>query len=271
MDSKFKEELQSGSRFEFGKNWKDFLSTVTEAELNKAAEDIKTWLNTDNLAGKKVIDIGSGSGIHSYVLYTMGATELTSFDYDDDSVEATKKVWQNAGSPSNWKVMQGSVLDGEFVKSLGAFDIVYSWGVLHHTGEMWKAIENAISVVKPGGIFWISIYEKGPGYTKALKLKKKYNRSSALEKKIMIYSRILRLMAGRILRGKNPFKWNQRTTRGMNVYNDLVDWLGGLPYEVASTEEITQFCTTKGLELKKILPMPEGACSIYLFHKTENT
>ena len=271
MDSKFKEELESGSRFAFGKNWKDFLSTVTESELNKAATDIKTWLNTNDLTGKRVIDIGSGSGIHSYVFYSMGANELVSFDYDDDSVEATKKVWENSGSPSNWKVMQGSILDREFVKSLGVFDIVYSWGVLHHTGEMWKAIENAISLITPGGIFWISIYQKGPGYTKALKLKKKYNKSSVFGKKIMIYSRIGRMMAGRILRGRNPFKWNQRTTRGMNVYNDLVDWLGGLPYEVASTEEITKFCTTKGLELKEILARPEGACSIYLFSKTKNT
>lgn len=268
MDSTLQEEFKSGSRFQFGKNWKNFLGTVTESEINKAAEDINLWLETDDLSGKQVIDIGSGSGIHSYVFYTMHAKELISFDYDEDSVEATKKVWQKAGSPSNWKTMQGSILDIEFIKYLGMFDIVYSWGVLHHTGEMWKAIENAITLVKPGGIFWISIYQKGSGYFKALKLKKKYNKSSKIGKKIMIYQRVIRLMAGRLLRGKNPLNWNQRTTRGMNVYNDLVDWLGGLPYEVATTEEITEFCTKHGLQLKKISAMPEGACSIYLFTKT---
>jgi len=267
MTSDFKEEIKKGDRFEFGKNWKDFLTTVSEAEIKRAADDIKEWLSTSDLSGKRVIDIGSGSGIHSFVFYSMNPNELFSFDYDNDSVGATKKVWQNAGSPDNWKVIQGSILDKEFIKGLGLFDIVYSWGVLHHTGEMWKAIENAISLVKEGGIFWISIYQKGPGYNKALKLKKKYNSSSYVGKKIMIYSRILRLMAGRILKGKNPFKWNQKTTRGMNVYNDLVDWLGGLPYEVASPEEIHSFCTSRNLNLIRMLPMNEGACSIYLFRK----
>ena len=267
MLSTHQQEVKSGQRFEFGKNWKNFLSTVSELEMQNAAKDIKEWLGTESLTGKRIIDIGSGSGIHSYVFHLMNAKELISFDYDNDSVEATKKTRQNAGSPDNWKVIQGSILDEEFSKKLGLFDIVYSWGVLHHTGNMWKAIENAISLVQPGGIFWISIYQKGPGYAKALNLKKKYNNSSFIEKKIMIYSYIFRMMAHRILNGKNPFTWNQKTTRGMNTYHDLIDWLGGLPYEVATREEIIPFCNSKNLELKKTIPFPEGGCSIYLFTK----
>ena len=269
MLSTHQQEVKSGERFEFGKNWKNFLNTVSVLEIQNAAKDIKEWLGTESLTGKKILDIGSGSGIHSSVFYKMGAKELLSFDYDNESVEATKKIWQNAGSPDNWKVIQGSILDKEFLKSLGLFDIVYSWGVLHHTGNMWQAIENSISLVQPGGIFWISIYQKGAGYIKALDLKKKYNKSSGFEKKIMIYSRIFKMMAHRILKGKNSFKWNQKTTRGMNTYHDLVDWLGGLPYEVATSEEITIFCHSKNLELKKTIPFPEGGCSIYLF--TKNT
>jgi 2-polyprenyl-6-hydroxyphenyl methylase/3-demethylubiquinone-9 3-methyltransferase len=267
MNNTFSDEVKSGARFEFGKNWKDFLNTVSEQEIQQAAKDIKKWLDTDNLTGKRIIDIGSGSGIHSFALYSMGADELISFDYDNDSVEATTKMWENARSPANWKVIQGSVLDDVFIKTLGSFDIVYSWGVLHHTGEMWKAIGNAISLVKENGIFWFSIYQKGPGYNKALKLKTQYNNSSSLGKKIMVYKRIIRMMIGRFVKLKNPFAWNRKTTRGMNVYNDLVDWLGGLPYEVASKEEITDFCNARNLELKKIFPVPEGACSIYLFQK----
>ena len=267
MINTFSDEVKSAARFEFGKNWKDFLNTVSEQEIQQAAKDIKEWLDTDNLTGKRVIDIGSGSGIHSLALYSMGANELISFDYDNDSVEATTQMWKNAGSPANWKVIQGSVLDDEFIKTLGSFDIVYSWGVLHHTGEMWKAIGNAIILVKENSIFWFSIYQKESGYNKALKLKTRYNNSSSLGKKIMVYKRIIRMMIGRFVKLKNPFAWNRKTTRGMNVYNDLVDWLGGLPYEVASKEEITDFCNIRNLELKKIFSVPEGACSIYLFQK----
>lgn len=267
MLSTYQEEVNSGERFEFGKNWKNFLTAVSESEIKKAEEDIKEWLGTESLTGKRIIDIGSGSGIHSFAFYKMGAKEIVSFDYDDDSVEATNKMWQIAGSPNNWKVIQGSILDEEFCKKPGFFDIVYSWGVLHHTGNMWKAIENAISLVQPDGIFWISIYQKGTGYTKALDLKKKYNNSSFIEKKIMIYSHIFKMIGHKILNGKNPFKWNQKTSRGMNTYHDLVDWLGGLPYEVATKEEITTFCQSKNLKLKKTIPFPEGGCSIYLFTK----
>jgi 2-polyprenyl-3-methyl-5-hydroxy-6-metoxy-1,4-benzoquinol methylase len=267
MINRHQQEVMSGTRFEFGKNWKDFLNTVSETEIQKAAADIKRWLQTESLKGKRIIDIGSGSGIHSYVFYLMNAEELISFDYDTDSVEATKKIWQNAGSPDNWKITQGSILDTEFANSLGKFDIIYSWGVLHHTGNMWKAIENASSLLNANGIFWISIYQKGPAYPRHLKLKLKYNASSPAGKKIMIYSSVCKIMIKRVLSGKNPFKWNQKTDRGMNVYHDLIDWLGGLPYEVADKNEIEKFCNERNLKLEKAEIVTEGGCSNYLFRR----
>src|SRR3954469_15564952 len=115
MNTDFKEEVESGVRFEFGKNWKNFLTTIDHADIEKAAIDIKEWLGTDYVNNKTVIDIGSGSGIHSCAFYTLGAKEILSFDYDDDSVNATKQTWQNAGSPANWKVIQGSILDENFI------------------------------------------------------------------------------------------------------------------------------------------------------------
>ena len=116
MISNHQQEVNSGKRFEFGKNWKSFLNTVREAEIQKAEEDIKQWLGKNSLTGKRIIDIGCGSGIHSYVFYNLGAKELISFDYDDDSVTTTKKMWMNAGSPGNWKVIHGSILDKDFIK-----------------------------------------------------------------------------------------------------------------------------------------------------------
>ncbi len=267
MDNKFQEEINSGTRFGFGQNWKNFLGTLDNQVLVKAAQDIKEWTSQESFQGKRIIDIGSGSGVHSFAFHSMGAKELLSFDYDNNSVEATRQMWVKAGEPQNWKVMQGSVLDDNFMGSLGTFDMVYSWGVLHHTGEMWKAINNAVLQVADGGLFWIAIYQKGPNFDADLKLKKKYNNSSDFGKKIMVWKWIAKLMIKRMLKLKNPFGWNEKIDRGMNVYHDIIDWLGGLPYEVADKHEIVQFCETRGLNFLKAKEVPEGGCSSYLFQK----
>ena len=69
-------------------------------------------------------------------------------------------------------------MDDEYMNNLSLFDIVYSWGVLHHTGDVWHAIENAASRVKPGGIFYIALYSADvqidPGPDFWLGIKKKY-------------------------------------------------------------------------------------------------
>jgi hypothetical protein len=176
-------------------------------------------------------------------------------------------LWQKAGSPANWKVTQGSILDRECVDRLGKHAIVYAWGVLHHTGSMWEAIANASSLVEAGGRFWIAIYVKGPKYPKHLALKQKYNRASWLGKKIMVWKYIYQhVMRPRWREGLNPlFGWNTTDNRGMNIYHDVIDWLGGLPYEVASKEEIVGFCKDRGFKLERILEMPEQGNNVYLF------
>jgi SAM-dependent methyltransferase len=251
--------------FSFGENWKDFLKGASEAEFSSAAKDISTWLGPDAVSGKRVIDVGSGSGIHSLAFVRLGAKSVHSFDYDPNSVDATRTVHARAGSPPQWKVEHGSILDRNYVRSLGQFDIVYSWGVLHHTGALWEAMENCAGLVAPGGVFWIALYAKGPRYPRDLALKKRYNAASRLGKRWLIARRILRIMLGRLRRGQNPFTWNQEYGRGMNLYHDIVDWLGGLPYEVASEDEVVKFARKRGFVLERITALPEGACSIYVF------
>jgi len=257
---------QSKLTFSFGKNWKDYLNTIDEAEISKAKYDIEEWLDINSVSGKTVLDIGSGSGIHSLAFYLLGAKSVYSFDFDKNSVEATRYLWEKEGKPKNWIISQGSILDKEYLKSFSEnFDIVYSWGVLHHTGAMWEAIDNSIKLVKPGGILWISLYAKGPRYPKDLALKMKYNSASSFGKKLMLFKRIGRRMLSRLRHFQNPFAWNEKKSRGMNVYHDFIDWLGGLPYEVASEDEVLKICRKKGLILEKIKVKSEGGCSIYVF------
>ncbi len=145
----------------------DLNRAVSEEEINKAKDDAVYWIGKDNIEGKRILDLGSGSGIHSLGFYNLGAKELVSFDYDRNSVSATTQYWEKKGRPSNWKVLHGSVLDKAFLASLGEFDLVYSWGVLHHTGSMWEAINNALTLVKKGGLFYFTIY-KDDNYAKSI-------------------------------------------------------------------------------------------------------
>src|SRR6185503_16510942 len=122
--------MSSKITFSFGKNWQDLNRQLTEDDIKKAKEDLAYWIGEENIANKRILDIGSGSGIHSLGLYELGAGEIVAFDYDEFSVAATREHWEKRGKPSNWKVMQGSILDDQFIKQLGTFDLVYSWGVL---------------------------------------------------------------------------------------------------------------------------------------------
>ncbi len=259
--------MASKITFSFGENWVDFSKYLTADDFRKAKEDLITWVGKEKIAGKRVIDIGSGSGIHSVGLYELGARELVSFDYDKHSVTATTSQWEKNGKPSNWTVMQGSILDKEYINQLGKFDLVYSWGVLHHTGSMWQAINNALSMVADNGFLYITIY-KDDNYAHSINTKQKYNAASKFGKKMIVTREVAKIMAKRAIRLKNPFTWNQKLERGMNIYHDLVDWLGGLPYEAANEDEMLQWGLKNNLKLLRILCRGNyGSCNYYLFQK----
>ena len=65
--------------------------------------------------------------------------------------------------------------------------------------------------------------------------------------------------------GHNPLKWNTTNRRGMNKYYVTIDWLGGLPYEVASTEEVISFCRERGFTLERVFETGEQGNNAYLF------
>ncbi len=251
--------------FSFGENWQSYLGSIDDDDISRANQDILDWISNGQVSGKDVIDIGSGSGLHSYCFYTQKARTLVSLDVDRHSVEATKTMKKIAGDPAVWNVLNGSVLDHEFLSGLDLYDIVYSWGVLHHTGRMWEAIENASKLVRPNGLFWISLYTKGPKYEKDLEAKQAYNNASKLGKKIFIYRKVLKIIWKHIKKKQNPFSWNERVGRGMHKYHDLIDWYGGLPYEVASVDEVKKFLESKGFELIRVQEEKERCCSVYLF------
>src|SRR5262249_47861842 len=137
-------ELSSEVRYGFGKNWAEFIAkNFNEAIVEESHAHLARFLRVSTLEALTFLDIGCGSCLHSLAAYRMGGREIISFDYDRDSVETTERVSDYAGNPSAWTVMQGSVLDRQLMERLPPADIVYSWGVLHHTGAMWSAVRNA--------------------------------------------------------------------------------------------------------------------------------
>ena len=273
------EEIEKGERFEFGKNWSAFLAHLDEDRILKAENSLRQMLEIETLEGKTFLDIGSGSGLFSLAARRLGA-RVHSFDFDSNSYACTLELKRRFfREDENWTVEQGSALDKNYLVSLGKFDVVYSWGVLHHTGAMWKALENADLPVKPGGKLFIAIYnDTGSQAARWKWIKKTYCRLPNFLKSPFAVLAILPDETKRLinftLKGK-PFRYidywkNYRSERGMNRWHDIVDWVGGYPYEVATPDEIFEFYKAKGFRLSKMKTGGVGlGCNEFVFEKVE--
>ena len=251
------------------RNWRNYRQTLTDADVRAMQMSLQDWLGTGELQGKGVVDIGSGSGLSATALWKQGVASLLTFDFDPHSVAATEKAAEDCGAPENWNNKHGSILDRDFVAELGSFDIVHSWGVLHHTGNMWEALENAIGLLSPGGRLLISLYAAGPRYPDHLELKQRFNQASDQVKESMIRQRLEPYLAEFDCQTIDELR-SSRRERGMSIYYDVVDWLGGLPYEVAWSSEVLGFCGARGLEPCRVMQRGEGGCSEYLFQSVDH-
>jgi 2-polyprenyl-3-methyl-5-hydroxy-6-metoxy-1,4-benzoquinol methylase len=259
-ENDFQAEIARGERFEFGKNWTRFLSHLNEERIREAEESLKTMLHIDNLDGMTFLDIGCGSGLFSLAAMRLNAKQVLSFDYDPHSVACARELKRRFFSESqSWEIQQGSVLDTDYVNSLGIWDVTYSWGVLHHTGAMWKAITNAATTVKPGGKFFIAIYNDEGLMSKTwIAIKKAYNKLPSSLKFLVLIPSFLYLWIPPLIRdlllGKPFQSWRRYVSnRGMSPWDDVVDWVGGYPFEVAKVEELFHFCQKQGFQLLDLI------------------
>ena len=256
-------EIRDGDRFGFGANWSQFLQVLDEDRILQAENSLRKMLEVDNLIGKTFLDIGSGSGLFSLAARRLGAS-VRSFDYDPQSVACTNELKQRYFQhDSQWQVESASVLDQDFLTQLGTFDIVYSWGVLHHTGAMWQALDNVAPLVAKDGRLFIAIYNDQGGWSRRWTLlKRTYNKLPGFLKLpytiLVMGPRELRSLLLSCLSGKpgayinNIVTYSKQSARGMNYWYDLIDWIGGYPFEVAKPEEIFDFYKQKGFTLAQL-------------------
>lgn len=234
--------LDSSERFAFGRNWASFLGGLTETRIVESEKALRALLGMERLDGVRFLDIGSGSGLSSLAARRLGAT-VRSFDYDLESVACTR-VLRDRFFPSdmNWAVDQGSILDESYLSSLGQFDVVYSWGVLHHTGAMERAITNASQLVSAGGLLAFALYRKTALCPLWTVEKRWYCQASprAQAAACRAYARLMRVAFAATGRNFKSHVQSYSSVRGMDFWHDIRDWLGGFPYESIAPGEVEE-------------------------------
>ena len=270
-------EVLAGERFAFGRNWASFLRLLNDERIEQAERSLCEMLEVNDLRQRTFLDIGSGSGLFSLAARRLGAT-VFSFDYDSNSVACTCELKHRYfPNDENWTIQQASVLDEDYVRSIGRFDVVYSWGVLHHTGEMWKALKNAGDAVENDGMLFIAIYNDTGSQSRRWRwIKRTYCK---LPSPLKVPFTILTIAPGEakrllshVVEGR-PLEylrsWREyRNARGMDHWSDIIDWVGGYPYEVATADQIFDFYKKMNFQLKKLKTGGVGlGCNEFVFEK----
>lgn len=260
-------------RFAFGRNWRSFLATLDEHRIDEARRRLSESLSRDDLHGVRALDIGSGSGLSSLVMHQLGA-DVVAFDYDVDSVACTEELRRRyAPDASNWQIMRGSALDPAFVATLGKFDLVYSWGVLHHTSAMWAAIELAVARVAPHGTLLLALYND-QGWRSRVWRQIKHLYCSGTPGRWLVGAAFYPLFSlyalWQDLRHFHMLGTHARQyarKRGMSLFHDWRDWLGGYPFEVAKPEDVVRKLTADGFELQRQTLTRGLGCNEFVFTK----
>ncbi|MBC6456841.1 class I SAM-dependent methyltransferase [Actinomadura sp. HBU206391] len=269
-------QIRAGDRFAFGSNWREFIELVDEPRIATAVDSLVRALGTTDLSDRTFLDVGCGSGLFSLAAHRLGA-RVRSFDFDPESVAATVELRERFAPGSDWTITEGSILDERTTAGLGRFDIVYSWGVLHHTGDLWGALDAVSRMVGPGCLLYISIYnDQGIESRLWRRVKRRYNKSGPLMRRALVAASAAYLgrhvplrRAVRLIRpgGRRPAA--RPRARGMSARHDLVDWVGGYPFEVAKPEQVFSFLRERGYELRHLKTCAGGlGCNEYVFENT---
>lgn len=268
-----KPKPDSSQQFDFGENWQNFsANALTDDRVSQAAKDLENLCSGIELRNRLFLDIGFGQGLSLLSAAMMGAKTV---GCDINPKCATVLDRNRAFFPSlkfTPKVVVGSILEDSVVHVLrtfgndeGAYEIVHSWGVLHHTGEMEKGIRHAASLVAPGGFFILAIYNRHWSSLIWSYIKWTYVKLPKWAQKATIWLLFPVIYAAKwLVTGKDP----KIQERGMDFYYNVVDWVGGHPYEYATRESIVSAVAGLGFSAVRVIPaiVPTG-CNQFVFRR----
>ena len=223
-------------RFSFGRNWLNYSRSLDADRFARATASVSGLLGPVPLRGRSFVDVGCGSGLFALAATRLGAARVVALDRDVDCLRATAANAErllSSAERSRLDVRAADILDPASLPH-EQFDIVYAWGSLHHTGAMWQAVETTATLCAEAGILVLALYNRTPFTPLWHAVKRAYNLAPAPLQVVMVGGLVLPRAAGRLLRGRAPLK----VERGMDVWHDAVDWLGGLPYEAARPEDV---------------------------------
>lgn len=258
-------------QFDFGNNWKDFSdNALTDEKIQQARDDFRALTESIEIEDKSFLDIGFGQGLSLLIAAEFGA-RCIGCDINTtcaEVLEYNRRKFPNLRNNST-PLIVGSILDNDTLMKIGEekkdYDIVHSWGVLHHTGDMYTAIENSARFVKPGGAFILAIYNRHWTSKIWLEIKRCYNKSPNFVKKLFIIFFIPVIWIAKfVVTGKNP----KKQKRGMDFYYNVIDWIGGYPYEYASKDELVRFVEPLGFQCRRVIgaTVPTG-CNQFIFFR----
>ena len=253
--------------FDFGSNWSEFSKRHVDCQrLEMACESLRALLGTENIAGKSLIDVGCGSGLFSIAAHRLGAAKVVGIDVNPRCIEIAQANRNLLAPSAPIEFHVASVLDVEQLKEFGTFDLVYAWGSLHHTGSMWTAIANVSKCVAPGGTLVLAIYNKHITSPLWKGIKWTYNHVPHIAQTMMVlFLGGIIYVAKFLVTRTNPLN----KERGMDFWFDVIDWVGGYPYEYETPEKTKRTMCNHGFDLKVYIParVPTG-CNEFVFRRS---
>lgn len=249
------------SHFAFGENWASYAKLIGEPQIEQAKEGLLKLIPADDLKGRSFLDIGCGSGLHALAAARLGVARVVGVDIDPNSVTTARKILAEREPSTPWQIENISVFDMT-PEQFGTFDIVYSWGVLHHTGDMWQAVSKAAALVAPGGLLVVAFY-RGTYLDPFWKLEKRFYTSASPFIQNLLkggYIGAFRIARAATRQGSfSDYIANYTSRRGMDFDHDVHDWLGGYPYESALAPEVDRRLAALGFKAERVFARPKSS------------
>lgn len=147
------------NHFAFGENWASYSKLIGEPQIEHAKEGLLKLISAEDFKDRSFLDIGCGSGLHALAASRLGVSRIVGVDIDPNSTATARKILAERNPSTPWQIENISVFDLT-PDHFGTFDIVYSWGVLHHTGDLWQAVSKAAALVAPNGLLAVAFYRE---------------------------------------------------------------------------------------------------------------